>query len=91
MEGRGFIRTSWVAVMVLSFLPGFPESPATLTASQQATNSARCAAHIKPSGEVTFSDWQFPDTLNPYQTTRLVTREITNALFEVGGRYRRNV
>lgn len=49
--------------------------------------SGRCSTRNKPSGTITFSDWQFPDTLNPYQTSRLVTGEIDNALFDDLFRY----
>jgi len=48
----------------------------------QPAKASRCPHSNKPSGTVTFSDWQFPDTLNRYQSTRLVTREVLNALFD---------
>ena len=49
--------------------------------------AARCPSRNTPRGAISFSDWQFPDTLNPYQSSLLVSREVTNALFEDLFRY----
>jgi peptide/nickel transport system substrate-binding protein len=35
-----------------------------------------------PIGTLAFSDWQFPDTLNPYQTTLAVSQEVMNGMFD---------
>lgn len=48
--------------------------------SQAARTQAKgCPAKSKPSGTLTFSDQQFPDTLNPYQYSQPVARQILNA------------
>lgn len=66
----------------------------TTNATQAAQHSARPSAHhsragaakgcpskSKPHGTITFSDWQFPDTLNPYQYSQPIARQILNATF----------
>jgi ABC-type transport system substrate-binding protein len=53
-----------------------------LPSKQSLSKSSRCKGRNKPAGTIRFSSWQFPDTLNPYQSSRLVTREVTNALFD---------
>jgi peptide/nickel transport system substrate-binding protein len=49
--------------------------------TKAATGSA-CKKQNKASGTIKFSDWQFPDTLNPYQTTESVSAEVTNGMFD---------
>jgi ABC-type transport system substrate-binding protein len=46
------------------------------------TANATCSKHTTPAGIIKYSDWQFPDTLNPVQTTALVTTEILDATFD---------
>jgi peptide/nickel transport system substrate-binding protein len=41
-----------------------------------------CPKHSKAVGTIKYSDWQFPDTLNPYQTTEAVSYETINGLFD---------
>jgi peptide/nickel transport system substrate-binding protein len=41
-----------------------------------------CPKHSKAVGTIKYSDWQFPDTLNPYQTTEAVSFETLNGLFD---------
>jgi peptide/nickel transport system substrate-binding protein len=41
-----------------------------------------CPKHNAAAGTIKYSDWEFPDTLNPAQTSLLVTTEITNATFD---------
>ncbi|HEX6509218.1 MAG TPA: ABC transporter substrate-binding protein [Chloroflexota bacterium] len=54
------------------------------TARQVATTSkgSRCAKRTRASGTLKYSDWQFPDTLNPYQSTLAVSQETWNATLE---------
>lgn len=42
----------------------------------------RCKTSTKSKGSVVFSDWQFPDTLNPAQSSLSVTFYVINALFD---------
>jgi ABC-type transport system substrate-binding protein len=43
---------------------------------------ARTQRAAGPTGTLAFSDWQFPDTLNPYQTTLAVSQEVMNGMFD---------
>src|SRR5919199_1238212 len=65
---------SLAIVSVFSFSPGSTEAGAASKVGSQARN--------QPAGTITFSDWQFPDTLNPYQTTLAVSQEVLNGMFE---------
>lgn len=60
--------------------------PASAMGRQEGTvrhlTTPRCPRSITPRGSATFSDWQFPDTLNPYQYTRLASRQVINALLD---------
>jgi len=73
------------AVLLILFI--LSSATASRASSTGLRSSAVCAKRTHPRGTVTFSSWQFPDTLNPYQSTRLVTREITNAIFDDLFRY----
>src|SRR5947209_7999636 len=55
---------------------------AGLTTHQRAGSAARCAHRNKTAGTVKFSDWEFPDTLNPYQTTTAVAAAIINSMLD---------
>jgi len=51
--------------------------------SQVRTAAAKsCPAKNKPVGTITFSDRQFPDTLNPYQYSEPIARQILNAMLD---------
>jgi len=45
------------------------------------TKAPACKTRVTPTGTVRFSDWQFPDTLNPEQTSLSVSQEILDATF----------
>jgi peptide/nickel transport system substrate-binding protein len=45
-------------------------------------NAASCTKKNKATGVLKYSDWQFPDTLNPYQTTSAVSTETLNGMLE---------
>lgn len=51
-----------------------------------------CPKRVKPRGTILFSDWEFPDTLNIYQTQLAVSSEITlgliHPLFQYDNRLR---
>jgi ABC-type transport system substrate-binding protein len=55
------------------------------SAGHKATKShgakSRCKSRNKASGTVRFSDWQFPDVLNPYQTSTVVSVESDDHIF----------
>lgn len=38
-----------------------------------------------PTGTIKFSDWQFPDTLNPPQTSLAVSAEVLDGMFDANG------
>lgn len=42
----------------------------------------RCAHRVRPHGTIRYSDWQFPDTLNPYQSVESVSGETTRSMFD---------
>src|SRR5947209_4018120 len=65
---------SLAVVSVFSFSPRSTEAQKASTVGSLARNQA--------SETITFSDWQFPDTLNPYQTTLAVSQEVLNGMFE---------
>lgn len=50
--------------------------------AQNHASRLSCKTHITPSGTIRFSDWQFPDSLNPVQSRLLVTNEVDAGLFE---------
>lgn len=50
--------------------------------SGRATEAERTGESSAPSDTIRLSDWQFPDTLNPYQTTLAVSQEVLNGMFE---------
>ncbi|MBV9282579.1 MAG: hypothetical protein JOZ41_21080, partial [Chloroflexi bacterium] len=64
-----------------------PVAASTAGRAHAGKAAAACPPGSRASGTVRFSDWQFPDTLNPYQTGRVMTRQITNALFASLFRY----
>jgi peptide/nickel transport system substrate-binding protein len=47
-----------------------------------ARTASGCPKHSKAAGTIKYSDWQFPDTLNPYQTTEAVSYETLNGMFD---------
>jgi len=59
---------------------------AAKTHSAVGNSSTRCAKRNRATGTFKYSDWQFPDTLNPYQTTEAVSEENINGMLE--GMYR---
>jgi peptide/nickel transport system substrate-binding protein len=42
----------------------------------------RCKHRTVAKGTIKYSDWQFPDTMNTYQSTLSVTQETLNAMFD---------
>src|SRR5947209_4885116 len=45
-------------------------------------SGAACKTKNKQAGAVKFSDWEFPDTMSPYQTTMATTAYVENAMFD---------
>lgn len=56
--------------------------PRDSTRADAAKNAGSSPPSNRPTGTITFSDWQFPDTLNPYQTALAVSQEVQNGMFE---------
>lgn len=44
-------------------------------------SKARCTKRVKAHGTIKYSDWEFPDTMNPYQTSEAVTFTTTGHMF----------
>ncbi len=59
-------------------------SAAKAQQSHTARNAAasRCPTRLKASGTVKFSDWEFPDTLNEYQTEASVSQEVISTIHD---------
>ncbi|HEX8918633.1 MAG TPA: ABC transporter substrate-binding protein, partial [Chloroflexota bacterium] len=66
------------ALSVIVLGGGIPAGAAT----QRNTALAFCSPGSKAQGTVTVSDWQSPDTLNPFQSSQLITSEVAAALFD---------
>jgi len=60
--------------------PHTPESSGHSQAHRPAPKY--CPAKTKPAGAITFSARQFPDTLNPYQYSQPIARQILNAMLD---------
>jgi peptide/nickel transport system substrate-binding protein len=60
--------------------------PGTTTAARKANHSpaasVRCKHRNAAIGTVRYSHWQFPDTLNPYQTSTVVSGSIISGMFD---------
>jgi peptide/nickel transport system substrate-binding protein len=70
-----------IAAVVLAGCGGSSSAGPTTTSQKiVARSTVGCPKHTKPAGTVKYSDWQFPDTLNPYQTTAAVSFETINGL-----------
>jgi ABC-type transport system substrate-binding protein len=67
---------SFVVIPAASPLSALAHRPAHGAAKQGAAIPNRCPKRIKPKGTIKFSDWQFPDTLNLYQTQGIAPFEI---------------
>jgi peptide/nickel transport system substrate-binding protein len=50
--------------------------------SQKPAAATRCKVRNKSVGTVKFSDWQFPDTLNEYQTQASVSQEVISTIHD---------
>lgn len=73
-------------VIVLSLVPATTTPEAVLAAGTHGHGKAsipvRCKTHNSPAGTITYSDWEFPDTLNAAQSGLLVTVRVTDAMFD---------
>jgi peptide/nickel transport system substrate-binding protein len=85
--GVSFIAATSMAVASLS--PAIASRPQSGTVSkvahahaQKAAAPARCKVRNKSTGTVKFSDWQFPDTLNAYQTQASVSQEVISTIHD---------
>jgi peptide/nickel transport system substrate-binding protein len=78
-----YIAVSAVAVFAMAISASAPAIAASvslhpaLKASRSHANAipVRCKTRNKAAGTIKYSDWQFPDTLNPYQTQASVSTE----------------
>lgn len=51
-------------------------------ATKKTLSGAACKKRNKATGTIKFSDWEFPDTLSPYQTTMATTSYVENSMFD---------
>lgn len=77
-----------VCLATLALIPARSAVPSAVALASRHANhhhaaaSKRCAHRNKAVGVVKLSDWQFPDTLNPYTTTEAVSAGVINATQE---------
>jgi peptide/nickel transport system substrate-binding protein len=80
------VRSTWlhVAATLCVILPLGLISVSSTHAAGAAKSSipVRCKHRTVARGTLKYSDWEFPDTMNPYQSTLAVTAETTNAQFD---------
>jgi len=75
--------TRWAITVILLLAIACPLGASTATAAHHSAKiPQRCKQNLKSKGTIKFSDWQFPDTLNPAQSGLLVTFYIVNAMFD---------
>ncbi len=83
-------RTMWLSFIAAACMAIMMVVPATASAPNahgratvhKATAAGRCATRNKAAGTLRYSDWQFPDTLNPYQTGASVSFETIYDMIE---------
>jgi len=74
----GLIAAAGMALA--SFTPTVAAAPTKRHAA--AKIPVRCKKHLPSKGTIKFSDWQFPDNLNPYQTQASVSFETIYAIYD---------
>jgi peptide/nickel transport system substrate-binding protein len=75
-----------IALATATFAPAIAAgSSAHQGATQHRAAQATCKTVNKPTGTIKYSDWQFPDTLNIYQTGASVSLETINIMIEALG------
>jgi peptide/nickel transport system substrate-binding protein len=90
------VRSKWL-YLAISLLVTLSMGLISVTAASAAGTSkthnkkssipVRCKSRVKAKGTLKYSDWQFPDTMNPFQSTLSVTQETWNAMFEGAFQY----
>lgn len=73
---------SVLAVLVAGCGGNASSGPPRHSAKIVARGITGCPKRTVPAGTLKYSDWEFPDTLNPYQTTAASSFETINGLLE---------
>lgn len=77
-----------VSLAISTFAPALAAAPrahparAGVARPAAAVASAKCKKRNTPKGTIKYSDWQFPDSLNPYQTNASVSFETIYAFLD---------
>ncbi|GAC1635884.1 MAG: hypothetical protein NVS4B2_23740 [Chloroflexota bacterium] len=80
---RRFLPTAAVlAMLCAALLVPRARAAGSTRVTSELPHRAVCKTRVAPSGTVKFSDWQFPDTLNPVQSKLLVTSEVDAGIFD---------
>jgi peptide/nickel transport system substrate-binding protein len=85
--GVSFVAATSMAVASLSPANASRHQSGTVSRvthihTQKAATATRCKVRNKAAGTVKFSDWQFPDTLNAYQTQASVSQEVISTIHD---------
>jgi len=87
IHGKWYSRLLTLAAVISLAVVGV--IPATAAAPHRAAHghakaksAANCKTKPKATGTIKYSDWQFPDTLNEYQTGASVSQETIDSLIE---------
>jgi peptide/nickel transport system substrate-binding protein len=85
--GASFVAATSLAIASLS--PAIASRPQSGTMSRvtqshthEAAAATRCKVRNKATGTVKFSDWQFPDSLNAYQSQASVSQEVISIIHD---------
>lgn len=73
-----------LGLAVSTFAPALAANSGAHTSKSNvhAPAAAKCKVRNKATGVIKYSDWQFPDSLNPYQTNASVSFETINAFLD---------
>jgi ABC-type transport system substrate-binding protein len=91
MEESMTVRSKWLYLAIslcvilsmgLITVSAASAAGASKTHNKKSSIPVRCKSRVKAKGTLKYSDWQFPDTMNTYQSTLSVTQETLNAMFD---------
>lgn len=71
--GRFAVLLAIIPLAVTSISPTATFARAHVTAAKSNAIPQRCAHRNKASGTIKYSDWEFPDSLNPFQASQAVS------------------
>lgn len=70
---RLVIPLAIISMALTSIVPSVALARSHATAARNNAIPQRCTHHNKASGTVKYSDWEFPDSLNPFQASQAVS------------------